>query len=56
MATTAPETRTSVQPGDAWLDPFLAEWRPGTSERREIREPATGRPLMTVPHATWQAT
>jgi len=36
----------------SWLDPFLAAWRPGTGEPREIREPATGRPLITVPQAT----
>lgn len=35
-----------------WLDPFLADWRPGTGEPREIREPATGRPLITVPQGT----
>ena len=47
MATTAPET---TQAG--WLDPFLAEWRPGTGEPRETREPATGRPLLTLPQST----
>jgi benzaldehyde dehydrogenase (NAD) len=36
----------------SWLDPFLAAWRPGTGEPREIREPATGRPLITVAQAT----
>ena len=50
MATTAPETTESAAAG--WLDPFLAEWRPGTGEPREIREPATGRPLLTLPQAT----
>ncbi|MDQ1324312.1 MAG: benzaldehyde dehydrogenase [Chloroflexota bacterium] len=35
-----------------WLDPFLADWRPGTGEEREIREPASGRPLLTLPQAT----
>ncbi len=35
-----------------WLDPFLADWRPGTGEQREIREPASGRPLLTLPQAT----
>ena len=33
MATTAPENTTSDAPG--WLDPFLADWRPGTGEPRE---------------------
>jgi benzaldehyde dehydrogenase (NAD) len=43
MVATAPMT---------WLDPFLAGWRPGTGAPREIREPATGRPLIAVPEAT----
>src|SRR5512147_537050 len=43
MVATAPLT---------WLDPFLATWRPGTGAPREIREPATDRPLITVPEAT----
>ena len=50
MATTAPETRTTTSPG--WLDPFLETWRPGTGDLREIREPATGRSLITVAQAT----
>ena len=49
MATTAPEKTTAEQ---GWLDPFLAEWRPGTGESREVREPATGRPLLALPLAT----
>ena len=49
MATTAPDT-TADAPG--WLDPFLADWRPGTGEPREIREPASGRPLLTLPQST----
>ncbi len=48
MVTTAPET--AAEPG--WLDPFLADWRPGTGEAREIREPATGRPLLTLNEST----
>jgi benzaldehyde dehydrogenase (NAD) len=36
----------------SWLDPFLADWRPGTGEPREVREPATGRPLLAVAQAT----
>ncbi len=43
MVATAPMT---------WLDLFLAGWRPGTGAPREIREPATGRPLIAVPEAT----
>ncbi len=50
MAVTAPETPTSAQAG--WLDPFLADWRPGTGEARDIREPATGRPLLTLAQST----
>jgi len=36
----------------SWLDPFLAAWRPGTGEPHEVREPATGRPLLTLAQAT----
>jgi benzaldehyde dehydrogenase (NAD) len=36
----------------AWLDTFLAGWRPGTGEPRETREPASGRPLLTLAQAT----
>ncbi len=50
MATTAPESPASGAPG--WLDPFLADWRPGTGEPREIREPASGRPLLTLTQST----
>jgi len=35
-----------------WLDPFLAAWRPGTGEAVETREPATGRPLLSVTRST----
>src|SRR3954454_11980787 len=48
MVTIAPET--AAEPG--WLDPFLADWRPGTGEAKEIREPATGRPLLTLNQST----
>jgi benzaldehyde dehydrogenase (NAD) len=52
MATTAPDT-TSPEPTEAgWLDPFLASWRPGTGEPKQGREPATGRPLLTLPQST----
>src|SRR5690349_14606023 len=50
MATTAPDTTQAASPG--WLDAFLASWRPGSGEPRETREPATGRPLLTLPQAT----
>jgi benzaldehyde dehydrogenase (NAD) len=48
MATIAPEAAA----GAGWLDPFLADWRPGTGEPREIREPATGRALLTLNQST----
>jgi benzaldehyde dehydrogenase (NAD) len=54
MATTALDTTTGGD-GSAsagWLDPFLAEWNPGTGEPRETREPATGRPLLTLAQST----
>ena len=51
MATTAPETPPRAE-GAGWLDPFLAAWEPGTGEPREIREPASGRPLLTVTQST----
>ncbi|HEY7130893.1 MAG TPA: aldehyde dehydrogenase family protein [Candidatus Limnocylindrales bacterium] len=50
MATMAPDNTEAAEGG--WLDPFLADWRPGTGEPRELREPATGRPLLTLPQAT----
>src|SRR5690349_15547953 len=49
MAVIAPDTtRTS----GGWLDAFLADWQPGTGEPRETREPATGRPLITLAQST----
>jgi benzaldehyde dehydrogenase (NAD) len=36
----------------SWLEPFLASWRPGTGEPREIREPASGRSLLTIAQST----
>jgi benzaldehyde dehydrogenase (NAD) len=35
-----------------WLDPFLRDWRPGTGEPIEDREPATGLHLLTIPGST----
>ncbi|MEA2621743.1 MAG: benzaldehyde dehydrogenase [Chloroflexota bacterium] len=35
-----------------WLAPFLEDWRPGTGEPRDVREPATGRHLLSVPQST----
>ncbi len=43
MVTTAPMT---------WLDPFLADWRPGTGDPLDDREPATGIHLVTIPAST----
>ncbi|HSL32628.1 MAG TPA: benzaldehyde dehydrogenase [Candidatus Limnocylindrales bacterium] len=43
-------TRESTTGG--WLDPFLAEWRPGSGEPRQNREPASGRPLLNVAQST----
>src|SRR4029079_19041824 len=50
MATTAPEHTTPDAAG--WLAPFLADWRPGPGAPKEIREPASGRPLLTLPQST----
>jgi benzaldehyde dehydrogenase (NAD) len=36
----------------AWLDAFLADWRPGTGDPRDTREPATGLHLLTIPGST----
>jgi benzaldehyde dehydrogenase (NAD) len=35
-----------------WLGSFLDDWRPGTGEPIEDREPATGRHLLTIPGST----
>ena len=35
-----------------WLEAFLADWRPGTGEPLEDREPATGRHLLTIQGST----
>jgi len=43
MVATAPLT---------WLDPFLADWRPGSGAPLEDREPATGIHLLTIPGST----
>jgi benzaldehyde dehydrogenase (NAD) len=51
MVATAPEQR-SQQTTDEWFDSFLADWQPGSGEPREVREPATGRPLLTVAQST----
>lgn len=51
MVATAPESASeSSAPG--WLDDFLAGWNPGSGAAREVREPATGRPLLTIAEST----
>ncbi|HUQ43184.1 MAG TPA: aldehyde dehydrogenase family protein [Candidatus Limnocylindria bacterium] len=47
MATIAPEARTQDQ-AVSWLEPFLGDWRTGTGPAHEVREPATGRHLLTI--------
>jgi benzaldehyde dehydrogenase (NAD) len=39
-------------PATTWLDAFLQDWRPGTGEARDVREPATGLHLLTLPGST----
>ena len=50
MATTAPDPTQAASQG--WLDPFLADWKPGTGGPHEVHEPATGRHLITLPGST----
>ena len=51
MVATAPEaTAERGEPG--WLDGFLADWEIGSGEPHEVREPATGRPLLTIRWST----
>src|SRR5689334_22885332 len=50
MAAHAPET--SAEAGGRWLDPFLSDWKTGTGGRHAVREPATGRDLLTVDLST----
>ena len=51
MVVKAPESNPQGSMG-SWLDPFLADWQTGTGEAREVREPATGRHLMTINEST----
>lgn len=48
MVATAPESTT----GHGWLDGFLADWNPGSGEAHIVREPATGRDLLTLRWST----
>ncbi len=50
MVAVAPEARAET--GSGWLDDFLAGWQTGTGPEREVREPATGRHLMTINEST----
>jgi benzaldehyde dehydrogenase (NAD) len=51
VATRVPDAKSETgSPG--WLDPFLTDWHPGTGEAREVREPATGRFLLSVAQST----
>jgi benzaldehyde dehydrogenase (NAD) len=50
MAAIAPEARADA--GAGWLDPFLADWKTGTGGQHTVREPATGRSLLTLSLST----
>jgi benzaldehyde dehydrogenase (NAD) len=50
MVQTAPEAL--AHEAGSWLDPFLEGWQTGSGEAYEVREPATGRPLMTLNRST----
>jgi benzaldehyde dehydrogenase (NAD) len=50
MVATAPDTTTNE--GEGWLDGFLADWQTGSGPEREVREPATGRQLLTMNEST----
>lgn len=51
MVATAPEQKQESG-GQGWLDPFLADWQTGSGAPREVREPATGRHLLTINEST----
>jgi len=50
MVALAPEAKADSKSG--WLDEFLAGWQTGTGGAREVREPATGRHLLTINEST----
>lgn len=50
MVQTVPETAAADAGG--WLDEFLRGWDPGSGEAYEVKEPATGRSLMTLNRST----
>ena len=45
-------TATAPEKTDSWLDPFIADWQPGTGAPRDVKEPATGRHLLTIREST----
>ncbi|MEP7157893.1 MAG: aldehyde dehydrogenase family protein [Chloroflexota bacterium] len=49
MVATAPDKSGQAA---GWLDPFLAEWHTGTGRECEVKEPATGRHLLTIREST----
>jgi len=49
MVATAPDQTAQ---GGGWLDPFLAQWQPGTGETHSVHEPATGRHLLDLQLST----
>jgi benzaldehyde dehydrogenase (NAD) len=51
MVATAPESRAETG-SDGWLEGFLAGWQPGSGSEHEVREPATGRPLLSIRQST----
>ncbi|HUS23276.1 MAG TPA: aldehyde dehydrogenase family protein, partial [Aeromicrobium sp.] len=51
MVATAPETKTANDT-EGWLDQFRSDWDTGTGRERGVKEPATGRPLLTMREST----
>jgi benzaldehyde dehydrogenase (NAD) len=51
MVAIAPEARAQSN-SQSWLDTFLADWETGSGAEREVREPATGRHLLTIREST----
>ena len=47
MVATVPES-TAGHGESSWLDGFLGGWDPGSGDPREVKEPATGRGLLTL--------
>lgn len=49
---TSSATGGSGTKGSSWLDSFLAGWQTGSGATREVREPATGRSLLSLADST----